>query len=370
MTKETNFDPSLLDEIIDQSHNPPGRDPVLGAFYEATLQTIDRGEPFSDLIHGVKINRQEITDKHLVNLLFRTYQFVRLSQGDLAYRYIRDVAWWHTELSKIAGQDDGWKTFEQVLLERSTTTTIYQRYAGPYALITHLFDGQPVTVTDLGCGGNYGLRGIELGEPFKPIDDQTPQMRVNKLLSKPINLLSGLSVDKEEPDSEDARRWRFACSFYPNELDGIEDLQKFEAKIRGSQRVRFIQGDLLSATFDLKQKSDVLILSTILYQLGRQDQTRLMERARDWLKPQGILIVQDFAEKDPKDPAHLDFSESWFGREFSYRTFVASTITQWAFNEALQWNNGRCNLARAGQDFEYIFYELSSARAALAQSTS
>lgn len=351
---ETNFDPSLLDEIIDQAHNPPGGDPVLGVFYEATLQTIDGGEPFSDLINGVKMSRPEITDKHLVNLLFRTYQFVKLGQGDLSYRHREDVTWWHAELSKIADQDER-KTFEQILLARSTTTTIYQRYAGSYAVITHLFDGQPVTVTDLGCGGNYGLRGIELGEPFKPVDDQTPQMQVNKLLLQPVNLLSGVSVDKEEPDNEDVRRWRFACSFYPSELDGIEDLQKFEAKIRGSQRVKFIQGDLLNATFDPKQRSDVLILSTILYQLGRQDQTKLIERVRNWLKPQGILIVQDFAEKDPQNPSHLDFSESWFGRKFGYRTFIASQNLDWRFQEILQWNNGRCSSVRAGQDFEYIF---------------
>lgn len=369
---ETNLDPGLLNEIVDQAHNPPGGDPVLGAFYEATLQAIDNQQPFGQLVARAKMNRPDITDKHLANLLFRAFQFMRLGQGDLTYREVVNVEWWHSELVGIACRDDQRQIFEDILRHRSTTTTIYQRYAGPHAILARILNGNAVTVTDLGCGGNYGLRGIESREPFKPIEDQTPEQQVVKFLSQSINLLSGLAVDKEEPDAEEIRRWRLACSFYPQELDEIESLQAFEERIIGSSRVKFIQGDLLEPDFSPQQQSKALILSTILYQLSRQNQIRLLERAKDWVEQDGILIVQDFAEKNPENPTHLDFSESWFGREFSYRTFVASEKTAWIFQEVLQWNNGRCTQVRAGQDFGYVFSQspVSPFSAALAHSTS
>lgn len=348
-------DQGLLSELIDQAHNPPGQDPVLGAFYTAVLQTIDARQPFGELVIEAQRGRPDITDKHFVNLLFRTFQFQGFTREDTSYRKVEDVEWWCSKLNGITIVDKDREMFEKTLRLKSTTTTIYQRYAGPHAVLACLLNGNSVTITDLGCGGNYGLRGMELREPFKPVLDQTPGREVTKFLTQPINLLSGLAVDKEDPDDEEVREWRLACNFYPKELDGIKNLQDFEQRIRGSKRIRFKQGDLLGTDFDPKHQSSAIILSTMLYQLQRQDQVRLLGKTRDWLEKDGILIVQDFAEKDSNNPTHLDFSESWFGREFSYRTFVASEKTGWIFQEALQWDNGRCTSVRAGQDFEYIF---------------
>lgn len=367
-------DQGLLNELIDQAHNPPGQDPVLGAFYAATIRAIDTQKPFGKLVTGVKTNRPDITDKHFVNLLFRTFQFQRFQTGNLNYRIMDDIEWWSLELDRIANTPEEELIFKDTLRQKTTTTTIYQRYAGPHAVLAYLLNGNSVTITDLGCGGNYGLRGMELREPFKPVTDQTPGRDVTKFLAQPINLLSGLAVDKEDPDDEEVRRWRLACNFYPKELDGIKTLQDFEQRIRGSRRIKFMQGDLLRMDFNPKHQSSAIILSTMLYQLQRQDQVRLLGKVRDWLEKDGILIVQDFAEKDSNNPTHLDFSESWFGRGFSYRTFIASEKTGWIFQEALQWDNGRCTSVRAGQDFEYVFsqspQEVNSFSATLAHSTS
>lgn len=353
---ETNLDQGgLLNEIIDQAHNPPGGDPVLGAFYTATLQAIDGQQPFGKLVVRAKVNRPDITDKHFVNLLFRTFQFLRLGTGDLSYRAVEDVDWWSSELSGVASQNGQKGEFEDILKHRSTTTTIYQRYTGPYAIIAHFFDGKKVTVADLGCGGNYGLRGIDIGEKFQPIKDSTPNSTISKLLSQHINLTDGVSMDKDDPDIEETRLWRLACSFYPQELDQLPNIEEFEKRIKGSQRVRFVEADLLRYDGLRPIYSDVVILSTVLYQLHRAEQLKLLEQAKQFLNPNGILIVQDFAQKDPSHPTHLDFSESWFGREFTYRTFIASIQTNWRFLEGLRWDSGRCRTVGAGTDFAQIF---------------
>lgn len=365
------IDKNLADELIDQAHFPPGKDPCLGSFYSAAVQLADAEEPLAYILATVKQQRSDLTDKHLVNLFFRAVQSIKFDEGDLNYRYFREAAPWKEELRKITTGPQS-KRFREILHQRSTNTTIYQRYAGPYAVISYLYDGNGATIADLGCGGNYGLRGFELCEPFQPIVDQTPNFFVTTFLNSRINIQKGLAIDKENPDTSDNIRWRLACSLYPQELDQLPALQEFEKRIRESQRVKFMQANLLKST-DLPVDSyDVVILSTILYQLQRHEQTTLLEKARSMLNEQGIVIVQDFAVRDPERVDQLDFGESWFGKEFSYNTFVTGKAPKDPFREALNWNNGRSRVVRPGQDFYNIFplAQLSTTSAALAQSTS
>jgi len=116
----------------------------------------------------------------------------------------------------------------------------------------------------------------------------------------------------------------------------------------------------------------------MLYQLNQNEQQIVVEKAKLLLKqPEGILLVQDFARKNPKKPQSLDFSNSWFGDGFGYRTFLATCSNDWQFLEALQWNNGRCAVVRSGEDFDAIFtaptkagIQLRTSTAFLAHSTS
>lgn len=349
------FDQNLLNELVDNSHNPPGKDPVLGHFYKAVVQMVDENEPIAYLLDTVRRTRPNVTAKHLVNLLFRSYQHIQFRERDLSYRDFETTNQWHQELTRIHKDSRLNELFARLLMNKSTTTTIYQRYAGPYIVISYLLNGNPVSITDLGCGGNYGLRGIDINEPFKPIYDETPKQVISQSLQKEINLKSGIAIDKEDPDEEEVKQWRMACGFYPQELDQLPTIEDFERRIRRSSRVEFMKVDLLASDKLPIIATDVIILSTILYQLRRPEQVFLLNRAKQFLNPNGILIVQDFAEKDPEESTHLDFNESWFGRKFTYRTFLASARTSWEFLELLQWDNGRCNAVRPGQDFREVF---------------
>lgn len=351
----SSFDPNLLSELIDQSHNPPGGDIIIGNFYAAVVEMIEHDELIAQILMRVKKKRPKITYKHLVSLIFRVVQFIKFSRNDLSYRAYDNVDKWRKELDLLCSDDKTRQVFEKLLRTRSTTTTIYQRYSGPYAIIAYLWKDQAVSVADLGCGGNYGLRGIELMQPFKDIRDLTPNKTLLKLLPKKINLKSGIAIDKEDPDIKSSQLWRIACSFYPHELNEITSIQNFEEKIRSSQKVRFIQNDLLKTKSLPKIRVDVVILSTILYQLTLQEQLVLLDKAKKLLNPEGIIIVQDFAIKNISHPNLLDFNDSWFGKTYSYRTFIIGKKTSWKFWELFQWNNGRCRIARAGEDFQKIF---------------
>src|SRR5258706_9136232 len=94
-------------------------------------------------------------------------------------------------------------------------------------------------------------------------------------------------------------------------------------------------------------------MSTFMYQLEHY-QAKIMETARKILKPDGVVVIQDFAQKN-LDPSRLDFQGSWFNTPYTYRTFVYGAVTDWKMMEALQWKNGRCTEVRAGQDFGKIF---------------
>lgn len=351
------IDNELIHTLSDQAENPPGNDPVLGSLYTTVVDMTSRNSAMADILKNVKRRRPDITSTHFVNLLPRTLQLMRLKGGDLlAVTTFTTPQQWETELSRVLTDESTRQMWENLLVTKSTTTTVYQRSAGPKALITHLYDGEAVSVADLGCGGNYALRGMELGEPFKQIADETPNQAITRLLSQPVNLSKGLAIDKEPPDDIAVRDWRLACR-YPKELHEISNIIAFEDRLRGSSRVQFLQADLVSYQWLPKRVVNAAILSTILYQLKPDEQMKLLSQAKRLLKQNGILIVQDFAAKDPKSPTTLRFDESWSGQQFGYRTFLACNETDWVFQEALQWMGGRCNAVKAGEDFGKIFIQ-------------
>ncbi|MBI2019089.1 hypothetical protein HYS95_00280 [Candidatus Daviesbacteria bacterium] len=350
------IDRNFVDTLSDQAKNPPGNDPVLGSLYTVVLDMASNEGPMAETLRSVKRRRPDITNTHLVNLLPRTIQYMRLKEHDLLnVATFTTPEHWEAELSRVLYDEPTRQTWENLLVNKSTTTTVYQRSAGPYALIAYLYDGVPVSIADLGCGGNYTLRGMELRESFKAITDETPNQIVTRLISQRVNLRRGLGIDKENPDDREVRDWRLACR-YPEELREIPEIVRFEERLReGSRRVQFLQADLVSFDWLPRRIVDVVILSTILYQLKPEEQVILLTRAKSLLKPDGILAVQDFAAKDPQSPTTLRFDETWSGLKFGYRTFLSCRETDWTCQEALQWMGGRCNVVRAGEDFDEIF---------------
>ena len=88
--------------------------------------------------------RANISPVHFVNLTFRVVQYIQLyvEQGrdHLAYRYFDSPDQWIDRIQRVFGEHKNVTT--DILQNKDTVTTIYQRYAGPRSLIGRLFPDQ------------------------------------------------------------------------------------------------------------------------------------------------------------------------------------------------------------------------------------
>lgn len=361
--------PKPLPEKVTQMHeyinafsveavNPPGRDKCMSAFYTALSDLATNDERTQELLRST-LEKRRLTPQHLTNLIFRVVQYVELFERknpDYPTRYT-EPAQWKDEIQQLLNEDE--PLIEEFLLTKDTVTTIYQRYAGTQATLNLVFPNQNIRVADFGCGGNYGLPGISKNIPFDPIDDETPDQKVTQLLKNEAKVKEGLAIDKIDPLDIEQKKWRIACSFYPRELSQIANVMILESAVRDIENVRFLEADLLNlkvnhANGTLPQAHfDAVAINTVLYQLSEDEREKVLDVAERSIKPNGIIIVQDFAEQNIADLSQLKFTRNWFKEPFSYRTFIRKGKNP-VFHEFLQWSDGRCRKVRAGKDFQQL----------------
>ncbi|MBI2031903.1 MAG: methyltransferase domain-containing protein [Candidatus Levybacteria bacterium] len=351
-----------FDEVVnafkDQSIRSPGNDKSIASFNTALLELLGSDSEAAAFLAD-HYHARAISPTHFVNLTFRAVQFIQLyvEQGEdhLAYRYFDASDHWTGRLKRVFG--DHKETLSDILRNKDTVTTIYQRYAGPRAIIGRLFsENGGLRIADLGCGANHGLRGIDLEEPFDPIMDETDSKSFSQSLSLPISIEDALAVDSENFENPDANAWYVACSFYPKELDKVKNVRELESRLRRSRRVRFMQSDLLEAGLPepFHGYFDAVILSTVLYQHTQINQQRIKEEAARIAKKGGVVVMQDFAEKDSSFDSGIRFTEAWFNG-FRYRTFLMRPEDPGEVLEVLKWSDGRCTHVRPGEDYSKVF---------------
>lgn len=353
----------VLKEIDNQASNPPGGDRYMANFYKAIGDLGEKDSRIRQLLSNV-LSERDISTKHIANLLFRSIQYIELYEiKNPDYpKHLSTQEEWEREIGMILS--NYLPTLKNILMTRETGTTIYQRYAGPKFVISTFLSDAPLKIADYGSGGRYGLRGISVGEPFSPIIDHTDENIVSTNISKALKIEKGLDIDKEDPDLPENIRWRLACSFYPSELDQFSTANAFEERIRQAENIKFFQRDILQVTAadlngnTLPHSFDAVILSTVLYQMPEY-QSIAIENAKELVRDSGLIIVQDFAVKDKTDPTKLDFNVSWFGKNYTYRTFILGERTNWEIMEILRWNNGRCKEVQAGKDLKQALLSLS-----------
>ncbi len=342
----------------DQSIKPPGNDPSIASFNASLVALCKSDFEISSFLADQYHMRANISPVHFVNLTFRAVQYIQLyvEQGrdHLAYRYFDSPDQWIDRIQRVFGEHKNVTT--DILQNKDTVTTIYQRYAGPRSLIGRLFPDQKIRIADLGCGANHGLRGIDLNEPFGTIVDETPDSKFSQSLSLPVSIEDALAIDSENFESPDANAWYVACSFYPKELDNVAHVKELESRLKRSKRVRFMQTDLLEAGLPepFFGHFNVVILSTMLYQHTPGNQQKILEEAVKATKRDGIVIVQDFAEKDSASAFGIKFTDSWFNG-YGYRTFVIRPKNPSEVLEVFRWSDGRCTQVKDGEDFEKVF---------------
>ncbi len=346
--------------IQDQAKKPPGGEECIGSFYSAFSTYLASGHPCAiDLIAGVK-NTRDLTPELHTNLLFRATQKAVMDDPQYPQEY-RTYNDWMVHLERIFNSMSHFQEIKQILLEKETTTTVYQRYFGEFAIAEHLANGAEVNIIDLGSGGNYGVPGMQIGEPFKKIIDNTPNEFINSKLGKQLRVREGWAVDLNDPYDSDEIAWRHSCGLYPSELTngGLEQLLALEARL-SKANTRFHQENLLNIGSEIPRGYfDFAMINTMLYQLKPAEQAIVIANARELLTPEGWLFIQDFAIKDPADSSRLIFDGVKWGNKGSYKLFVTANGFGDEIFELLRWSNGRCKEADPGEDFKYIAHLLN-----------
>ncbi|OGD86688.1 hypothetical protein A2164_02720 [Candidatus Curtissbacteria bacterium RBG_13_35_7] len=343
----------VIESFSQQAEVPPGNDLSIGTCYECLASTITEGSRRHNILSSIYKDRSTLTAPHFVNLFFRAIQYIQLfKEGNLCYSKFCTSEEWEPILERIFSAEYS-DTLREIMLTKDTATTIYHRYAGPKFIISAFRNGAEVKVADLGCGANYGLRGIEVDEPFHTIADNTPNHQFTQLLDNQVNLVEGLAIDKQNPVDPTVRNWFIACSFYPKELDTIDYVYELEKKLATrSSKVRFLQEDLLfPSTAIAASHFDVVILSTLLYQYPEENRCTILAEAQRIIQPEGVIIIQDFAIKDPYNSHKLSFNTDWGKNQRGYRTFVMCPNSLKGLYEVLVWSDGRCHSVDRGQDY-------------------
>ena len=342
---------SVVDVFREQAEKPPGGDSSIASCYRAVGSLIESDADFASFLRSSYEERPNMTPSHFVNLFFRGIQYIKMYGHDFDYVSYGDAFDWEPELKRLTTENR--KQLQEILLTKDTATTVYQRYAGPKALVAALANGRELKIADLGCGANYGLRGFELNEPFEQIENGSVDP-LNVWLERPLNLSEGLAVDKVNPEDPEVKYWIMACSFYPKELANVEDVKQMEERLKQSKKVRFLQEDLISPTNIISGGYfDAVILSTMLYQHHPEDRLVILEEARRIVNSSGFVIVQDFAKKDSSEKSGLKFENAWFNN-FAYRTFLSTADQPDRFFEVFKWADGRCHQVRPGQDYPLV----------------
>lgn len=369
----------VIAQFNEQSLHPPGGDAVIQACYKATLDLLQNSKAFRIFMEDILRQRVDLGEIHFVNLYFRALQYLKLFVEKKPQFYSLNPVLlkkdWLRYLKEVLKTQKRKHHLQNLLLTKDTSTTKYQRYVSLFALMNWFFPNSSVSICDFGCGGNYGLKGIEIGEKFDQVLDQTSQKFFTRLLRGSTQLSEGLGIDKEDPDNKKNHNWRLACSLYPKEFGRLNQVLEFEQRLKISKKVQFLKADLSRIQVGRalpKSYFDIVMISTVLYQThDLKNQIEILEKAKSCLKKHGILIVQDFVQI--RDDQTLDFAISWFDKSFSsYKTLITAADFNWRFLEIFKWENGRCQKVKDGNDLPLLLkgYFSKTSSAALAHSTS
>ncbi|MBI1862806.1 class I SAM-dependent methyltransferase [Candidatus Microgenomates bacterium] len=335
-------------------------DPVIGAFQEVLLDRFQQASPTRDFYRNILAERF-IPPGFAVNLFFRGSQAIQMrNESEPGYpEGFESSERWETALDRMLKDEEERKSLTEILLHKDTITTIYERYAGTKIALNLIFqNGMPLRVADLGCGANYGLKGLAVDEPLSGVSGGELQ----PLIDKRVPIEFGIGVDLADMYDREVIQWRNECR-RPGELthEAMSKTAEFENRISHAEdKIRFMQGDLLDLNLAVPTpvRSDgqtgyhAVVLSTMCYQMSPEDQVSILDRARTLLIDGGIVIIQDFAKSVPKSlkcPMGLEFLDDW-GID-SYRTFVLKK-NDGEPKELLIFDSGRCKNVRRGKDFD------------------
>lgn len=365
--------------------NAPGKDLRISAYAEAMLGLIEENELLRYTIYDALETRrqivygtsrkpdQDILPSYQSNYILRALQkqlLHRSEEVDYPMRFTTPEPWKNfvSDLLVKPEFDAGFDEFVSDISYRNVTSNIVERGVAFPLLTAILADrfGKKVEVLDIGPSQNHVLIkwAIAKFSPFGDIEveqavsegsktlyapDPLMTHYVNRLIKKGNKLASGVGVDIMPIDVNNKEHAE-VCSFYPSEyLDETKKEAYYLLDLASPSQVSFMAADFSKLDLGLfearypGQRFDIASFTTILYQCSPRVLNAMIQNARALLKPNGLIVVQDFVQPDIKNPSHLKFYKNWFDKPYKYRTLILDpNDPSGTFNEVFRWWNGRC----------------------------
>jgi hypothetical protein len=357
-----------------------------------------RRDADSDTTGGKK--EEPFTAQYAVNLLLRSFQHTFLFKraypilfnetADEFLNYPEDFDTpeaWLEEAGGILDNPNSHAILDYDLTQRRIQSNIADRYKGPKLAILKEYPSRfrgPLNILDVGASLNLGLTKLVVGDKFGQVEildsssrdafvhDTNATEYINHLINSPLDVAGGVGVDILPGWDLNSREWIRSCSFYPSELLDLNRIEEFDRLVLANSildkhnrtksglnisgvnmdRLSFYIGDFadrnsmrdFSHSPEAEAKFDVVTFITVMHQLSDMERTAMIDRAKNYLKPDGLIIVQDFMEINPDAPNGMDFPNHWY--PFLYRTAVIDPLESTSTpRDIVVWDYGRCKQA-------------------------
>lgn len=333
--------------------------------FQARLKELDEALPFER--RGYKVNRMlRIIQKNKLERMDSTYPYSFILPED----FIPD-------LRDVVTNDYNYYD----LYYRQVQSNVDPRYS-IIPIIANMYHerfGGRVEVYDLGCSRNHGLNRLSRIEefPFDTVDvlgklpyefpmywergkdenmadykhdEMTDRLNLHYVRRK-IELAYAMGIDRESLKDGGNKLWVLACSRYPREYSEPTWLHRFDELEKQSDDVKFAQADctVRDEVQDVtdSRKAQMVVLSTVMYQMTSEQRQQALEIAQDLLVDDGIIVLHDAVDAGKHRPNVLHFAEENFSprRPFGYKTLIFDKANpKLGFQEFFRWRDGRCKV--------------------------
>lgn len=378
---------NVHDEFIYQILRPPRGDLIIGAFAEAAARESNNPDLVSLLTSALE-SRPDM-DPEYTAVLFRNalqWQFLH-RQVDGYPQEFYDPSRWQHEMRKLLedkdGDEGGFACISKVMHEYNVSANRPSRYAGLKLPVLwgggYSLDTKP-SILDIGAGNNLGLKALasDPTKTFEPIemvrrseaslgdkDLVTLQNSLNRSLYFPWHLddCYGLEITRHSSTFEE---YVFSCSHTPTQLLDSEKVANYINLMRKDVPNVHLRNGVdctdprqIEHALPPGKQFDMVNISTLLYMLPLAKRRQILEQALKLVKPNGMIIVQDFADVDQTMTAdengnnfNLTFHSRIHADPYSYKTLAYYPFrSQEGFKELFIWENGSCQRAALGSGY-------------------
>ncbi|NTU72652.1 hypothetical protein HGB07_00535 [Candidatus Roizmanbacteria bacterium] len=360
-------DESFISACEKRIQKPPNNDSRMALFFSALLELKKKDSRIHDLLSLVRLRRGElndsVTESHLCILFMRVVQYIKLYKEEV----YENVNYADMLLTKDAWRDviedilaNKYSLLFKLLTERKVSTNIPDRYAGIALILKILCPNKELNILDLGCsfhqGGKKMIQVSEGKDIFHTIIKPSLKKIIGNNHNKPLLIKQIVGIDKSSSQSKDELEWLLACSHYPG---NVHQIRQTRARIEILPNAKT---PIINTTFQRlaeyfkENEFDIIVFSSVLYQLTKAQRIRTINLVSKLLKDDGIIFIQDTAHK--KGDA-LGFDDD-VGIPFSYRLFITGKLTNGSLWELLQFDSNRCAMVKEGKDLSKILSQKKS----------